>query len=177
MSIEKQHAQVVSTIWKAIAHSKVDLSSIPHDQQEQLVSEIADQLMITVDGLMDDIPDAPPINYDLESEQETLLWEGRPLLSLVESYAITNERLKIVKGMFSRDIENFELIRIQDIDLSQGVHERVMGIGDVTIKGHDASAPEVVLRNVKNPEDVYETLRKAWLEARKRHGLQFREYM
>ena len=79
--------------------------------------------------------------------------------------------------MFSRDIENFELIRIQDIDLSQGVHERVMGIGDVTIKGHDASAPEVVLRNVKNPEDVYETLRKAWLEARKRHGLQFREYM
>lgn len=177
MTIEKQRAQVVSTIWKAIAQSEVDLSSVPHDQQELLVSEIADQVMMTVDVLMDDIPDIPPIDYDLEGEQEVVLWEGRPFLSLVESYAITNERLKIVKGMFSRDIENFELIRIQDIDLSQGVHERVMGIGDVTIRGHDASAPEVVLRNVKSPEVVYETLRKAWLEARKRHGLQFREYM
>ena len=177
MSIEKQRAQVVSTIWKAVAQSQVELSSIPHDQQEQLVSEIADQVMMTVDALMDDIPDAPPIDYDLEDEQEVVLWEGRPFLSLVESYAITNERLKIVKGMFSRDIENFELIRIQDIDLSQGVHERVMGIGDVTIRGHDASAAKVVLRNVKSPEAIYEILRKAWLDARKRHGLQFREYM
>jgi hypothetical protein len=177
MSIEKQRAQVVSTIWKAVAQSQVELSSIPHDQQEQLVSEIADQVMMTVDALMDDIPDAPPIDYDLEDEQEVVLWEGRPFLSLVESYAITNERLKIVKGMFSRDIENFELIRIQDIDLSQGAHERVMGIGDVTIRGHDASAAEVVLRNVKSPEAIYEILRKAWLDARKRYGLQFREYM
>lgn len=177
MSIEKQRAQVVSTIWKAIAQSQVDLSKVPHDQQEQLVSEIADQVMMSVDVLMDDIPDVPPIDYDLEDDQEIVLWEGRPFLSLVESYAITNERLKIVKGMFSRDVENFELIRIQDIDLSQGVHERVMGIGDVAIKGHDASSPEVVLRNVKSPEAVYESLRKAWLEARKRHGLQFREFM
>jgi hypothetical protein len=177
MSIEKQRAQVVSTIWKAIAQSQVDLSSVPHDQQEQLVSEIADQVMMTVDTLMEDIPDVPPIDYGLEDDQEIVLWEGHPFLSLVESYAITNERLKIVKGMFSRDVENFELIRIQDIDLSQGMHERVMGIGDVNIKGHDASAPEVVLRNVKSPETVYETLRKAWLDARKRHGLQFREYM
>jgi len=38
MSIEKQRAQVVSTIWKAVAQSQVELSSIPHDQQEQLVS-------------------------------------------------------------------------------------------------------------------------------------------
>ena len=49
--------------------------------------------------------------------------------------------------------------------------------GDIFIKGQDASNPEVILRNVAKPEEVYEVLRKAWLEARKRHGLQFREFM
>jgi hypothetical protein len=69
------------------------------------------------------------------------------------------------------------LIRIQDIDLKQGVGERMLGIGDITIRGHDASEAIVTLRNIPKPEEVYEILRKAWLEARKRHGLQFREYM
>ena len=74
-------------------------------------------------------------------------------------------------------MENFELIRIQDIDFKQGINERVFGIGDVRIRGHDASDPEILLRNVGDPEDVYEILRKAWLDARKRHGLEFREFM
>jgi hypothetical protein len=55
--------------------------------------------------------------------------------------------------------------------------ERMMGIGDISIRGHDPSDPEITLRNVSKPEEVYEIMRKAWLEARKRHGLQFREYM
>ena len=61
--------------------------------------------------------------------------------------------------------------------MEQGVTERVFGIGDLIIRGHDPSDPTVELRNVSQPEVVYETLRRAWLEARKRHGLQFREFM
>jgi len=106
-----------------------------------------------------------------------LLWEGRPFLSLVESYQLTSERVKIITGLVSRHVENFELIRVQDIDFKQGVSERILNIGDVTIRGHDPSDPVVVLRNVSKPEEVYETMRRAWLEARKRHGLQFREFM
>jgi hypothetical protein len=34
-----------------------------------------------------------------------------------------------------------------------------------------------VLRNVRDPEQVYEILRRAWLDSRKRHGLEFREFM
>jgi hypothetical protein len=66
---------------------------------------------------------------------------------------------------------------MQDIDLSQNVSERVMGIGDITIRGADSSEPSVVLRNIPKPEEVYETMRRAWLDARKKHGLQFREFM
>jgi hypothetical protein len=53
----------------------------------------------------------------------------------------------------------------------------MVGIGDISIKGADATRPHIVLRNIQKPDEVYETLRRAWLDARKRYGLQFREYM
>ena len=68
-------------------------------------------------------------------------------------------------------------MRIQDIDLSRGVTDRLFNLGDIDIRGADLSNTQFTLRNISDPERVYELLRKAWLEARKRHGLQFREYM
>jgi hypothetical protein len=160
-----------------VAQSGADLSSVPRDQQEQLVSEIADVIMVTFDSILDEEVQSQPALEIEDEDDERLLWEGRPFLSMVETYAITSERLKLVKGFLSRDVENYELIRIQDIDFKQGMRERVLGIGDITIRGHDASDPIIELRNVAKPEEVHEILRQAWLEARKRHGLQFREFM
>ncbi len=176
MSIDKTRAQIVSSIWQTVAQSGVDLSPIPKDEQEKLVGRIADNLLSTMDNLLEEAQpiESPPLEMD---EGEKILWEGRPFLSLVEKYLVTSERLKVVKGMISRDVENFELIRVQDIDLKQTVTERMLKIGDITIRGADSSEPVVVMRNIKDPEAVYEILRRAWLEARKRYGLQFREYM
>jgi hypothetical protein len=179
MSIEQTRAQVVASIWQAIAQSGVDLSTIPQEEQEKLVRKVADSLLATVDQLLDEAQPAStgqPIEVE-DDKAETILWEGRPYLSLVEKYVITSERLKIIKGMLSRDVENFELIRIQDIDFKQNVSERMLGIGDITIRGADKSDGEIIIRNVKEPEKVYEVMRRAWLDARKRYGLQFREYM
>lgn len=174
MSIEQIRARVTASVWQGIAQSGVDLSTVAQEDQEKLVSRISDNVLLTMNTVLDEV--AEPAMTD-DSSDEQILWEGHPFLSLVERYVVTSERLKIIKGLVSRDIENFELIRVQDIDLKQGVGERMLGIGDITIRGHDASEPMVTLRNVPKPEEVYEILRKAWLEARKRHGLQFREYM
>lgn len=179
MNIEQTRARVIASVWQAIATSGVDLSKVPPDQQEKLVSRVADTLMISVNDMLDEVPDAAPPAEVIEDNglTEKILWQGRPFLSLVESYVITSERVKLVKGLLSRDIENYELIRVQDIDLSQGLTERMLAIGDITIRGADASKPAIMLRNIPKPDQVYEILRRAWLEARKRHGLQFREYM
>lgn len=176
MAIEQTRAQVIANIWQAIAQSGIDLSNVPHEQQEELVTKIADNIMLGMNVMMDEEESSLADEIEI-SEDEQVLWTGRPFLSMVESYAITTERIKIIKGLFSRNLENYELIRIQDIDLSQGVDERIFNIGDLTIRGHDPSDPTVILRNISNPDEVYEILRRAWLEARKRHGLQFREYM
>ena len=179
MTPEQIRTQITANVWQAIAQSGVDLSSVSKEDQEKLAGKIADNLLDSVDRLLEDAQPPPlPETMELDDEAaEKILWEGRPFLSLVEKYVITSERMKIIKGMLSRDVENFELIRIQDIDLKQNMTERMMGIGDVTIRGADKSDAVIVIRNVKDPEAVYEIMRRAWLDARKRYGLQFREYM
>ncbi len=188
MTIEKIRSQLVSSVWQAFAQSGVDLSTIPAEDQEKLVREISDRVMVTMNSVLDEVVkpetlypaagEADVVRQEPSAEyDEEILWEDRPFLSLVEKYILTNERIKIVHGMLSRQVENYELVRIQDIDFKQNVGERVLGIGDIFIRGHDPSTPVITLRNVTSPEDVYETLRRAWMESRKRHGLQFREYM
>ena len=172
MSDQSFRSQIIASIWQGIARSSVDLSAMSDQDQQALVDEIATAV---VNGL-DETADAKLSPVD-SGEEERVYWEGRPLLSLRESYVVTSERIKIVSGLLSRHVENYELIRVQDIDYKQGLFERLLGIGDITIQGQDASEPVITLRNIGQPERVYEVLRRAWLAARKRHGLQFREYM
>lgn len=177
MTIEQTRAQVVASVWQAVAQSGVDLSAVPQEQQEKLVGKIADSVMVTMNGFLDDVVKTQPVVEVEQQGDEKELWRGRPFMSVVETYVITTQRVKVVKGMLSRDVENYELIRIKDLDMKQGLGERMLGIGDIKIKGSDASSADVVLRNVSKPEEVYEILRKAWLEARKNYGLQFRDYV
>lgn len=180
MNIDKIRAQMVSSIWQALAQSGVDLAAVPTEEQEKLVGKIADSVLLTMDQIMEEeFSQVAPEDLSEEEDEhaEHILWQGRPFLSLVERYTLTTERLKISRGLIGRKVENFELIRMQDIDYTQNPGERVVNLGDIAIKGQDPSNPEIVLRNVAKPEDVYEILRRAWLDARKRHGLQFREFM
>ena len=179
MSIDTYQSKVKSSIWKAIAQSGLPINSIPMDQQNKFVDHLADNLLVTVNELLEDVAKpvtATKLAVELD-EEETIIWEGRPFLSLVENYTLTNERIKIITGLIGKDIENYELIRVQDIDIVQNVSERIMGIGDIIIKGADQSSASVVLRNIHDPQEVYELLRKAWLAARKKYGLIFREEM
>ncbi|MHB8193023.1 MAG: PH domain-containing protein [Bellilinea sp.] len=176
MSIEQYRARMKSAVWKAIANSGTNISSISSEQQATIVDAVADESLSVLNDILDDV-------YQKESGQpqvygeETIIWQGRPFLSLVEAYVITSERIKVVKGLIGKDYENFELVRIQDIDVSQAIGERVMGLGDIHIRGADPSTPLLTLRNINNPNQVYELLRKGWLAARKRYGLIFREEM
>ena len=179
MNLKNIRAKMVSSIWQAFAQSGVDLSTVPTEQQEKLVSKIADTVLVTMDQVLDEemLPASAEAAEEVDETEERVLWEGRPFLSLVEHYTLTSERLKITRGLVGRKVENFELVRMQDIDYKQNIGERITNLGDIYIKGQDASNPEIIMRNVAKPEEVYEVLRKAWLEARKRHGLQFREFM
>lgn len=174
MTLEHNRARVVAAVWQAIAQSGVDLSSVPRDQQDRLVAAIADTLLPTVNQMLDEV--APPVSAEVSGE-ERILWEGRPFLSITERYVLTTERVRIYRGLIGRSVDDIELVRLQDIDFTQNAGERILGIGDIHLRSADASTPETTLRNVHQPEEVRELIRRAWLDARKRYGVSFREQM
>jgi uncharacterized membrane protein YdbT with pleckstrin-like domain len=98
-------------------------------------------------------------------------------LSISEHYVITNERVRIVRGLLGKDREDIELVRIQDIDHSQTLRERALNVGDITIRSHDTSHPTLVLNNVRDVQEVHEILRRAVLNARKKYKITFQEEM
>lgn len=177
MNINKLETKINETIRNVMDKSGVQLNSASEADKEKLIDEITNSVLFTFDDYINESTDITNSDeFSIETDEE-ILWKGRPFLSLTESYIITSERIKVISGLIARKVENYELIRIQDIDYKQSIGERIVGLGDITIQGHDPSDPKIVLRNISKPEDVYETLRRGWLNARKKHGLQFREYM
>jgi hypothetical protein len=176
MSLDQIRSKLRSSVWEGMVASGIDLSSLRTDQRNKLTDTITDQVALAVNEILDDIAGPPPSATNTEGTEQ-IIWQGRPFLSLVESYVITTERVRVMRGLVGRDMENFELIRVQDIDVSQSVGERMFGLGDINIIGADRSTPTLVLRNIKDPQEVYEKLRKAWLAARKNYGIMFREEM
>ena len=180
MTIQANHDRVIGRIWRAVAQSGVDVAPIPRDQMDKLVAAVADGVLHEFDAMLDEIAAAGPARgagvpasanaaaaAAAGAADEQVIWEGRPFLSLVERYVVTNQRVRIITGLVGRANEDIELIRVKDVDHTQGISERLLGIGDVQLHSVDATRPSVVLRNVTDPQAVHDIVRRAMLDARK----------
>ena len=183
MNVEEAKSRIVARIWQSVAQSGVSVSAIPKDQLDALVDSIADGVLLAIDEALDEtglpvrqgsVLSAPE---DAQASVEKMLWEGRPFLSVVTNYQITTERVRIISGILGKDRDDIELTRIQDLDITQGLTERALNIGDIIIYSADPSTPEAELRNVMHPQQVHEILRRAMLDARKRFRYTIQEEM
>lgn len=184
MNVPEVQSRLKSRIWQAVAQSGVNVSSIPQEEMDNLVNTITSTLLQEVDTMLTEasgvpVSQATPTTEvaDADGDEERVLWEGRPFMSINTHYQITTERVRIVSGVLGKEREDIELVRVQDIDQVQRMSERMLNLGDIHIRSHDASDPEVILNNIANPQEVHELLRRAILNARKRHNLTYREEM
>lgn len=171
--------RVKAAVWKALAQADVDLSVLPRAEQESLVEIVTNAALMEIDKEIGEelTIGRKSLASQGKNDEEEILWEGRPFLSVSTQYIITSQRVRIVEGLLGKEREDIELIRIQDIDQSQTLRERLLNLGDITIRGHDSSHPKAVLNNVPEPQEVHELLRRAIMNARKRYGLTYREEM
>ena len=70
--------------------------------------------------------------------------------------ALTNKRLIIKRGLISRKTEEISCNRIEEVNLSQTVIQRILGSGDILIRG--VGAGEIFLRNIDDPIGVQKTI-------------------
>jgi len=175
VSVNTTKSRLAARIRQSITDSNVQISSIPQDQLETLVDAIADGVIDVLAGLGSETG----LDWDASAEvaEELALWSGRPFLSLVERYTVTTERVRVRTGLLSKENENVELVRLQDIDYRQSLGDRMLGIGDVHLHSSDPSHPELTLRNVRHPERVHDIVRRAMLAARRRYRFSFQDEM
>jgi len=130
-----------------------------------------------------------------EAEVEKVLFEGHPaviynaaqwLLVVVTigiafivywfksrslTYEITNQRIRIEHGLFSKLKENVELFRIDDFDLHKPLGMRIVGHCQLHLRSSDPDQPTVFIYGIPDLEQLADTLRECSLRERKRRRI------
>ncbi|MFA5506330.1 MAG: PH domain-containing protein [Vulcanimicrobiota bacterium] len=161
------------TFYSSLEESGTEVNALPPGQLQAIVRAVADSIYAVMEGLEEETPPTGPL--PTTQDEEEILWTGKPIMTLGERYELTSQRLRIYRGVFSRNLEEIDLVRVRDTKVKQNMGERMAGVGDVTVISTDKSNPEIVLNNVKDPVTVRETIRKAYLAEQDRRGLRFRE--
>lgn len=75
-------------------------------------------------------------------------------------YRLTNYRLFKSTGILSREHNEIELVRVDDVSVRQNLIQRIFNVGVITvIAPHDQTEPHLELFGIENPIEVKELIR------------------
>jgi uncharacterized membrane protein YdbT with pleckstrin-like domain len=77
------------------------------------------------------------------------------------TYAITNQRLTIQTGLASRELHQTRLERVQNVNLSQSMLERLLGVGTVDFDTAGSASFDFSFRGVAHPHRIVQTVDEA----------------
>ncbi len=86
-------------------------------------------------------------------------------------YLLTNQRFMHEQGIFRRVTDRIEVIDMDDIGFEQGLIERFLDVGTITITSSDRTHPEIRLPGIENVRHVAGLLDDARRTERRRRGL------
>ena len=92
-------------------------------------------------------------------------------------YRLTSQRLFAQTGLIAKNLEEVELFRVKDVTLSQGMLDRMLGTGTVTVLSTDDTAPRLALAGIRDPLAAKEAIRTAFRAARQREGMRTAEFI
>ena len=88
------------------------------------------------------------------------------------TYTITDRRLNIKRGIVSREIQETRLERVQNVNYSQSVYQRLMQIGDVDFDTAATDDYNFIFTGVADPGEVVQAVDRATgVHAAGTHGL------
>ena len=85
-------------------------------------------------------------------------------------YTLTSERLKITKGLLSKSIDEIELFRIKDTQVTQTLLDRIVGIGNIRVTSSDKTG-FLELSYLPKSLDRREEIRRLSNESREKKGI------
>lgn len=92
-------------------------------------------------------------------------------------YRLSDDRLFCETGMLNLRSDELLLYRVQDLDLSMSLVQRIFGVGTVCIHSSDKTSPHLELKNVKNPRRVKELIHRRVEDSKDRRRMRTTEVL
>lgn len=161
--------------YRSLEEGKIEIAALPAAQLQALCRAFGDAAFAALQAVDDsDVVTPEPVVSGNEDE-ETLIWSAKSELTLGLRYELTSQRLRIFRGMFGRTLSEIDLVMVREAKMTQQFGERIVNIGDIILVTRSAKQPEVRIENIKNPLEVRELIRKAYLAEQQRRGLKYQE--
>ena len=88
-----------------------------------------------------------------------ILW-NLMIAKLSTRYRLTTHRLFKETGILSREHNEVELVRVDDVAVRQNIIQRIFNVGVITvIAPHDQTEPRLELEGIENPIEIKEMIR------------------
>jgi membrane protein YdbS with pleckstrin-like domain len=91
-------------------------------------------------------------------------------------YTVTSSRIEYEYGVFSKNVQNMDLWRVDDIAFKQGLVGRIFGFGTIVVLSSDQSDPVLRIGPLANARAVYDVLKKAQAVANRKGPLMHIEH-
>ena len=88
---------------------------------------------------------------------------------IFHSYVLTNQRLIIISGIFSKSVDEIELFRVVNSSASQSLIDIWANLGTIVLDSTDMTG-SLTMRKIPNPHFVRDTLRKQYTLSRQKKG-------
>jgi len=86
-------------------------------------------------------------------------------------YEVSPDRIEYGRGIFSRKIDNLDMFRVVDLKLHRSLLDCLTGVGSVILVTKDDTDPCFEFEKVADPKELYDTLKKASLDADRKQGV------
>ncbi len=159
---------------QAVAASRTEPLWIGWPCRKRHLPRLAIALVLAIGGAIAAAAGAVPLAIVSGLALLWLLWiAGQMLLDPIRlRYWVTIDRLFIRRGILARTVDQTELIRVDDIRVSQGLIDRMLGIGNVEVVAQtDRTDGNATLLGVSEPMKVAEIIRENMRNLRQRRGM------
>ena len=113
-----------------------------------------------------------PIEYQWKDRRRRL---GMPLS--FTRYMLSDDRIFCEKGLLNLKADEVLLYRVQDLELTMTLGQRIFGVGTVCVHSSDKTTPHLDLKNVKHPREVKELIHQSVEAAKDKRRMRSMEIM
>lgn len=86
-------------------------------------------------------------------------------------YEVSGDRIEWSRGILDRRVDNIDMFRVVDLKMRRSLLDCVFGVGTVALITTDKTDPQFVFEKIRDCRYLYDTIKKASLEADRKTGV------